>query len=115
MRACNMRRESRSLSQRHRLRKLARGNFNLVPMRNKSLCQRFEKRDVRRVRKINPQPHQFFVPFCGSPLDLDQAAAIAKRRLGRFDHIDHAQARWSICLRLFVVFDAVDEVQCFRL
>ena len=45
--AGDMRRETRSFSQRNSLCKLARSNLNLVPLRNKFVRQRSKEWDVR--------------------------------------------------------------------
>ena len=105
----DLRRKSRSLGQRNRLRKLARRSFYFMSLSFEAFGECFEKRNVRRVCEIDPETHWL------SPLDLDQLAAIAQRRLGRFDHVHEAQSCWSIRLGLFVVFDAFDEMQRFGL
>src|SRR6185369_6764418 len=99
----------RRLGQRNRLRKLARRSFYFMSLGFEAFGECFEKRNVRRVCEIDPQTH------CRSPLDLDQAAAIAQRRLGCFDHVDETQSRRSIGLGLLVVSDAVDEMLRFSL
>jgi hypothetical protein len=105
----NLRRKSRGLGQRNRLRKLTRRGFYFMRLSFETFGECFEKRNVRRICKIDPETHR------QSPLDLDQPAAIAQRRLGCFDHTHEAQSCWSIRLGLLVVFDAVDEMQCLGL
>ena len=109
MRADNLQLKSRSPREWNRLRKLSCGDLYLVALFDESIGECSEKRDVRRVCKIDPETH------CSSPLDLDEPAAIAQRRFGSFDHVHEAQSCWSICLGLLVVFDAVDEMQRFGL
>ena len=57
MNADNLGRESRSLRQRNCFRKLSRRGLNLVTLSSESFCERFEKRNVRRVCKIDPETH----------------------------------------------------------
>lgn len=109
MLANNLRRKSRRLGQRNSLGKLARGCFYFMSTSFEAFGECFEKRNVRRVCKIDPETHRW------SPLDLDQPAAIAQRLLGCFDHVHEAQSCWSIRLGLLVVFDAVDEMKRFGL
>lgn len=109
MNANDVRIETRGFCEWNGFSKFPRSGFDLMALGDKSFRERFEKRNVRRICKIDPETHW------RSPLDLDQLAAFTQGLFGCFNHVHHPQSGGSICLWLFVVLNAVDEMQRFGL